>query len=82
MRIDWSYSLDNLARDWINMRKNEKMLRATAKDWGVDPKADMWLLPPSKVGAYAEQDALMTLKLMGEVAPGELRNKTYGISGS
>ena len=23
----------------------------------------MWLLPPSKVGAYAEQDALMTLKL-------------------
>ena len=30
----FSYSLDNLAKDWINMRKNEKMLRATAKDWG------------------------------------------------
>ena len=29
----------------------------------VDPKADMWILPPAKVGAYAEQDALMTLKL-------------------
>jgi DNA polymerase I-like protein with 3'-5' exonuclease and polymerase domains len=59
----WSYSLDNLGRDWIDMRKNEKMLRAAAKDWGVDPKADMWRLPPSVVGAYAEQDAIMTLKL-------------------
>ena len=59
----WSYSLDNLGRDWINMRKDEKLLRATAKDWGVDPKADMHVLPPAKVGAYAEQDAVMTLKL-------------------
>ena len=59
----WSYSLDNLGRDWINMRKDEKLLRATAKDWGVDPKADMWILPPAKVGAYAEQDAVMTFKL-------------------
>ena len=59
----FSYSLDNLGRDWINMRKDEKLLRATAKDWGVDPKAEMYILPPSKVGAYAEQDAVMTLKL-------------------
>ena len=59
----WSYSLNNLGRDWINMRKDEKLLRATAKDWGIDPKADMWILPPSKVGAYAEQDAVMTLRL-------------------
>lgn len=59
----WSYSLDNLGRDWINMRKDEKLLRATAKDWGIDPKAEMYVLPPSKVGAYAEQDAVMTLKL-------------------
>ena len=59
----WSYSLNNLGRDYIDMRKDEKMLRAAAKDWGIDPKADMWRLPPSYVGAYAEQDALMTLKL-------------------
>ena len=59
----WSYSLDNLGRDWINMRKDEKLLRATAKDWGIDPKAEMFILPPSKVGAYAEQDAVMTLTL-------------------
>ena len=59
----FSYSLDNLGRDWIDMRKNEKLLRATAKDWGVDPKAQMYVLPPTEVGAYAEQDAIMTLKL-------------------
>ena len=59
----WSYSLENLSKDWIEMRKDEKLLRATAKDWGVDPKADMWRLPPLSVGAYAEQDAVMTLKL-------------------
>ena len=59
----FSYSLNNLGRDYIDMRKDEKMLRAAAKDWGIDPKADMWRLPPSYVGAYAEQDAFMTMKL-------------------
>ena len=59
----FSYSLNNLGRDYIDMRKDEKMLRAAAKDWGIDPKADMWRLPPAYVGAYAEQDAIMTMKL-------------------
>jgi len=59
----FSYSLNNLGRDYIDMRKDEKMLRAAAKDWGIDPKKDMWRLPPSYVGAYAEQDAFMTIKL-------------------
>jgi len=59
----FSYSLNNLGRDYIDMRKDEKMLRAAAKDWGIDPKKDMWRLPASYVGAYAEQDAMMTLKL-------------------
>jgi DNA polymerase I-like protein with 3'-5' exonuclease and polymerase domains len=39
------------------------MLKAAAKDFGIDPKSDMWRLPPKFVGPYAEQDALMTLKL-------------------
>jgi DNA polymerase I-like protein with 3'-5' exonuclease and polymerase domains len=59
----FSYSLNNLGRDFIDMRKDERMLRAAAKDWGIDPKSDMWKLPPKFVGAYAEQDAIMTLKL-------------------
>ena len=59
----FSYALDSLGRDYIDMRKDEKTLRAAAKDWGIDPKKDMWKLPSQYVGAYAEQDAVMTLKL-------------------
>ena len=33
------------------------------EEWGIDPKAEMWQLPPKYVGAYAEQDAVATLKL-------------------
>jgi DNA polymerase I-like protein with 3'-5' exonuclease and polymerase domains len=59
----FSYSLNNLGRDYLGDRKNEKMLRAAAADFGVDPKADMWKLPAKYVGLYAEQDAALTLKL-------------------
>ena len=59
----FSYALTNLGREYIDMRKDEKILRAAAKDWGIDPKKDMWKLPSRYVGTYAEQDAVMTLKL-------------------
>lgn len=59
----WSFGLDAMARDYISMRKNEKLLQAAAKEWGVDPKSGMYMLPPKYVGEYAEQDAVATLKL-------------------
>ena len=59
----FSYSLNNLGRDYLGDRKNEKMLRAAAADFGIDPKAEMWKLPAKYVGQYAEQDAALTLKL-------------------
>jgi DNA polymerase I-like protein with 3'-5' exonuclease and polymerase domains len=59
----FSYSLNNLGRHYISMTKNEKMLRLAAAEWGIDPKAEMYKLPPKFVGTYAEQDAVMTLKL-------------------
>jgi DNA polymerase I-like protein with 3'-5' exonuclease and polymerase domains len=58
-----SYSLDNLAKEYCGMRKDEKLLRAAAKDHGLDPKKDMWKLPAMYVGTYAEQDARATLAL-------------------
>jgi len=74
----FSYSLNNLGRDYIDMRKDEKLMRAAARDFGVDPKSDMWRLPPKFVGPYAEQDALMTLKLWErlsiEISRGELED--------
>jgi len=59
----FSYSLNNLGRDYLDMRKNEKGLRAAAKAFGVDPKKDLWKLPARYVGHYAEQDARLTLDL-------------------
>ena len=59
----YSYSLNNLGKDYIDMRKDEKRLRGAAFDWGFDPKSELWRLPPMDVGHYAEQDAVMTLKL-------------------
>ena len=59
----WSFGLDAMARDYAGIRKDEKMLKAAAKAWGIDPKAEMWQLPPMYVGAYAERDAVATLKL-------------------
>jgi DNA polymerase I-like protein with 3'-5' exonuclease and polymerase domains len=58
-----SYSLNNLGRDYLSERKNEKLLRVAAAEWGLDPKAEMYKLPPVFVGRYAEQDAGMTLRL-------------------
>ena len=38
------------------------MYEASA-EYGVNPKSEMWKLPPMYVGPYAEQDAAVTLKL-------------------
>ena len=59
------YTLDAVAKDYVGTGKNEKLLQEAAKDWGVDPKAEMWRLPAPFVGEYAEKDAEITLKLWG-----------------
>ena len=57
------YNLNSLAIDYLNESKNERAMKRAAADYGVDPKADMWRLPSRFVGAYAEQDAGVTLRL-------------------
>tara|TARA_R110000824_G_scaffold57261_5_gene155974 strand:+ start:6739 stop:8655 length:1917 start_codon:yes stop_codon:yes gene_type:complete len=59
----WSFGLDAMARDYVSLRKDEKLLQAAAKEWGINAKSEMYKLPPKYVGAYAEQDAVATLKL-------------------
>ena len=59
----FSYSLNNLSRDYLADIKSEKDLREAAAEFGVDPKSEMYKLPASFVGAYAEQDAALTLRL-------------------
>jgi DNA polymerase I-like protein with 3'-5' exonuclease and polymerase domains len=57
------YDLGSLGWDYLGHGKNETELINAAKEWGVDPKADMWRLPAMYVGNYAERDAELTLGL-------------------
>jgi len=57
------YNLNSLTGEYLGEYKNEKMLRAAAAMYHVDPKSDMWMLPSKFVGSYAEQDAAVTLRL-------------------
>jgi|TARA_X000001382_G_scaffold86938_2_gene61939 DNA polymerase I-like protein with 3'-5' exonuclease and polymerase domains len=59
----FSYSLNALAYDHLNKTKSEKSLVEAARDFGVDPKAELWKLPAMHVGPYAETDAVLTLEL-------------------
>ena len=59
----FSYSLNALAYDHLSKTKSEKDLVAAAREFGVDPKAEMWKMPAMYVGPYAEVDAELTLEL-------------------
>ena len=61
------YDLGSLGRDYVGIGKNEAVLTETAKEWGIDPKSEMYKLPAMYVGEYAEQDATLTLKLWQEM---------------
>ena len=58
-----SYQLNTLSKYYIGIGKDENILQAAAKEYGLDPKKDMWRLPALFVGQYAERDAEATLKL-------------------
>jgi len=57
------YDLNSLGREYIGFGKDEAALIAGAKEWGINPKADMWKLPAMYVGNYAERDAEVTYQL-------------------
>jgi len=59
----FSFSLNALAYEHLNKVKSEKELVAAAREFGVDPKAEMWKMPAMYVGPYAEGDAELTLEL-------------------
>src|SRR6056300_427634 len=59
----FSYTLNTLSWNHLGEGKSEARLVEAAKSRGLDPKADMWRLPAMEVGAYAEKDAELTLRL-------------------
>ena len=61
------YDLNNCSRRYTGKGKNETELYEAAKSWGVDAKAEMYMLPAMYVGTYAEQDAVITFDLWQEL---------------
>ncbi len=61
------YDLNNCSKRYTGKTKNETELYQAARDWDVDPKAEMYKLPAIYVGAYAEKDAEITLELWQEL---------------
>ena len=61
------YDLNHCARRYTGQGKDEGALYNAAKEWGVDPKQEMYKLPAMYVGAYAQRDAELTLALWQEL---------------
>jgi DNA polymerase I-like protein with 3'-5' exonuclease and polymerase domains len=59
----FSYSLNAVAYDYLGEMKSEAALREAAQEFGVDPKGELYKLPATFVGEYAEADARLTLQL-------------------
>lgn len=59
----FSYSLNALCYDYLGKIKSEKTLIEAAREFGVDPKGELFKLPAQFVGPYGETDAEITLDL-------------------
>ena len=57
------YSLNSLSYIELGEVKSEKALQDAADKKGINAKSEMYKLPASMVGGYAEKDAELTLKL-------------------
>ena len=69
------YDLNSISFDYTGERKSEAALYEAAKDWGVDPKAELYKLPAMHVGTYAEKDAELTLELFKRLSTEIKREK-------
>jgi DNA polymerase I-like protein with 3'-5' exonuclease and polymerase domains len=65
----YSYSLNAVSKEYLAESKNEFLLNETAAQWGVNPKSEMYKIPSQYVGEYAEQDAVLCLKLWDRLKP-------------
>ena len=54
------YSLDAISHRRLGRHKDETLLREASREFGIDPKKDLWKLPANMVGPYGEGDARNT----------------------
>ncbi len=60
----FSYSLENISQKYLGRGKNEEALKEAARAAGFkDHKGNIWRLPATAVGAYAEEDARLPLEI-------------------
>jgi len=59
----FSYSLNNLSKDYLGERKQGNILEDFGKEHGFKAIENMHLVPVEYVGVYAEQDTRLTYKL-------------------
>ena len=59
----FSYSLNALGYDYLGQTKSEKGLVEAASSFGINPKAEMHLMPAIYAGEYATKDATLCLDL-------------------
>lgn len=57
------YSLEAICQRRGFAGKDESLLNAAAVCFHLDPKEDLWKLPPKYIGAYAEYDSSIILQL-------------------
>ena len=69
------YDLNSVSFEYTGERKSEAALYEAAKDWGIDPKAELYKLPAMHVGTYAEKDAELTLELFKRLSTEIKREK-------
>jgi DNA polymerase I-like protein with 3'-5' exonuclease and polymerase domains len=59
-----SYSLDNIAKRRGFAGKEQEELFEAAKNWGLDPKQELWKLPGRHVFKYACADVTLPLEIL------------------
>ena len=59
----FSYSLNALSKEYLVDKKSDWALYEAAAQFGVDAKSEMYKMPATFVGEYAEQDAALCLRL-------------------
>ena len=73
------YSLQVLSERYLGRGKDESLLNAAAQAYNINPKKEMWKLPPHYVGEYAEIDAVNTLEIFKKQLPLLKKHDLMGI---
>ncbi len=64
--MQYKYSLDNCGVKYCDEHKDESLLNEALATFGKPNKGNLWRLPASMVGPYAEQDVDLPLKVLRE----------------